>query len=328
MRLVAVTRILDETDIVESFVRHTASLVDHPIFLDNGSQDGTLDILTSLSKEGLPISVMQNKCVSFNEGSHLTFLFREAATKHGADWVACLDADEFLDDRLTDGGLISMLWQTVDTQPDAVAIELPMAEYIATREDLVCEMIVPVRIRKRRELSGNRKVIVRVRPETREIEIQHGGHGVKHGWPPGKVVYQDGLRLAHYSERSPFQYITKFVRGWSRVLAAGTELAASGHAYHYKSPYESLRDHPEQILRNDWFMGFKNESPLLSVDPIRYSGGTLRYTAPNDEAMRAVRSLMTLLHDLALRHGEILDAFPEVRAQVANWDAQCRVIIQ
>jgi len=327
MRLVAASRILDEADIVESFVRHTASMVCHHIFLDNGSQDGTLDILSSLCKEGVPISVLQNKCVSFNEANHLTFLFREAATKHGADWVTCLDADEFLDDRLTVRGLIPMLEQVADSEPDVVSIKLPMAEYIATQADLASEMIVPVRIQKRRELSENYKVIVRVRPETRDIEIQHGGHDVRHGWTSGKVFHQDALRLAHYSERSPFQYITKFVRGWSRILAAGAELAASGHAYHYKSPYESLREHPEQILRNDWFMGFKNESPLLAVDPIRYSGGVLCYTSPNDEAMRAVRSLMTVLHDLALRHGKLLDTFPEVRAQVADWDSHYRVII-
>ena len=49
MRLVAVTKILDEADIVEAFARHTANYVSHHIFLDNGSVDGTVEILKALA---------------------------------------------------------------------------------------------------------------------------------------------------------------------------------------------------------------------------------------------------------------------------------------
>jgi hypothetical protein len=102
-------------------------MVDHHIFMDNGSQDGTLGILTALKKEGLPLSVFQNKCVSFNEANHLTFLFREAALRHGADWVTCLDADEFLDDRFTESGLTLML-EGLAAEPNLVSIKLPSAD--------------------------------------------------------------------------------------------------------------------------------------------------------------------------------------------------------
>ena len=52
MRPVAVTKILDEADIVEAFARHTAHYVGHHIFLDNGSVDGTVEILRQLRDEG------------------------------------------------------------------------------------------------------------------------------------------------------------------------------------------------------------------------------------------------------------------------------------
>jgi hypothetical protein len=319
MKIVAISRVLDEADIVEAFVRHTAPYVDHHVLMDNGSQDGTLEILSSLQQEGLPLSVFQNKCVSWNEANHLTFLFRHAVASHAADWVTCLDVDEFLDDRRTIAGLADML---ENLAPEVSCLKLPVVEYIATSEDAVDENTVPIRIRKRREPADNFKVLVRGGLTGIDTGIQDGSHGIKQGDHAGTTITQHDLRLAHYSERSPFQYIAKFVRGWSRVLAAGAAVTASGAAEHYMNPYEVLRSRPAEFLRNGRFMGFKNETPDLIDDPITYSGGCLRYTPNHDEAMRAVRSLMGTMHALALRHGALLDAFPDVKQQVAEWDSQ------
>ena len=49
MRLTAVSKVLDEADIIEAFVRHTAAFVSHQIILDNGSCDGTVEILKQLT---------------------------------------------------------------------------------------------------------------------------------------------------------------------------------------------------------------------------------------------------------------------------------------
>ena len=48
MRLVAVTRVMNEDDIIESMARHHAALVDHHVFLDNGSIDRTLGVVFGL----------------------------------------------------------------------------------------------------------------------------------------------------------------------------------------------------------------------------------------------------------------------------------------
>jgi hypothetical protein len=55
MQIVAITRVLNEADIIESFVRHTARFVGHHILMDNGSTDGTIDILAALKREGVPL---------------------------------------------------------------------------------------------------------------------------------------------------------------------------------------------------------------------------------------------------------------------------------
>ena len=63
MRLVAISRILNEADIVEAFVRHTSTLVDHHILLDNGSTDATLNIQSALHGEGLSIEVHHSDAI-------------------------------------------------------------------------------------------------------------------------------------------------------------------------------------------------------------------------------------------------------------------------
>jgi len=80
---VAASRVLNEDDILEAFVRHHAALVDHHIFLDNGSSDRSLAILRALQAEGLPLTVLQTRAAHF--------------------------CDEFVDQRRTEGGLRAVL---------------------------------------------------------------------------------------------------------------------------------------------------------------------------------------------------------------------------
>jgi glycosyltransferase involved in cell wall biosynthesis len=62
MRIVAMTRALNEADIIECFVRHTSAFVAHHVIMDDGSSDGTIDILTALKREGcLSASIRVNR---------------------------------------------------------------------------------------------------------------------------------------------------------------------------------------------------------------------------------------------------------------------------
>ena len=326
MRVVAITRVLDEADVVEAFARHAAAYVDHHVFLDNGSTDGTLAVLDALHREGLPLTLLQTGSVSFNEAGHLTQLFRHAIQHHGADWVACLDADEFLDDRGSAVGLRELLQALAEAAPQVASLHLRWADYVASALDDPAQPCVPQRIRGRRIAPGLvGKVVARGGPDRAGAAITAGGHGVLPGGPgspPGQGVLQEGMHLAHYSERSRFQSVAKAVRGWSRVLAAESAVAASGVAYHYKLPFEAMRDRPGDLFRNPAWMAFQADAAALADDPIAYRGGPLRYTPAADEAMRAVQALMGAVQALSLRHRRLLDTFPGVRDQVAAWDAE------
>lgn len=328
MKIVAITRVLDEADIIECFARHTAHFVAHHIFADNGSTDGTLDILAALKREGLPITVYQHQSITFEESDALTRLYSRAHDTHAPDWVICADVDEFIDDRQLPGGLTEYLQQMRDSSLDPTYVSFPMVNYAATSTDNAAELIAPVRMRKRLGPADATKIIVRGHLVDQGLRIAHGSHAASFGSKSVVELREPRLWLAHYSERSPYQYLVKFVRGWSKVLATGKAEVEAQTAYHYRAPYEYLRDRPQELLRNPHFMGFKNETPDLIDDPITYRGGPLRYTTPRDEAMQAVRCLMGLLHDLALRHGEILDRFPEVRRAIREWETTSTPIVE
>jgi hypothetical protein len=306
MRLAAVSRILNESDIVEAFVRHTAHFVDHHFFVDNGSVDGTVKILQSLKDEGFAVTVFRSNARSFVESKINTFLYQTAVASGLGDWVLFLDADEFIDDQCLPGTLRDCIASFADRHAGPVCIEVPLREYHITPDD-PCDNVVVRRIAHCSPTSDNTKVIVRGDLITRKAVIQAGNHGVvideARTCP---TLREPTLSYAHYAVRSPYQWISKSAIGWAKVLAAGQEAIGAGYSYHYKVPFEILRTDPQSILRNPRLLQRPTAPVDVSRSPICYRGGPLRYTADTDYAMRAVKVTMQYLHELATQHGELL----------------------
>ena len=85
----------DEADIIAAFVEHhVAQGADLIIATDNGSVDGTTEILQRYA--GLGVLELHHDPV-FRKQQHVvvTGMARRAATEHDADWVINADADEF-----------------------------------------------------------------------------------------------------------------------------------------------------------------------------------------------------------------------------------------
>jgi len=97
MRLVMVMKVRDEIDVVERTLRyHLARGADQWIVTDNGSTDGTLDVLKRYESAGL-LRLIEEPGEDFRTEAHwwVTRMARLAATEMHADWVAHVDADEF-----------------------------------------------------------------------------------------------------------------------------------------------------------------------------------------------------------------------------------------
>ena len=83
----------NEADIIETNLRHHfASVIDEAIVIDNGSIDGTMELVSELA-EDLPIR-LASEVGPIYQSERVTRMAR-FAVQEGADWVLPIDADEF-----------------------------------------------------------------------------------------------------------------------------------------------------------------------------------------------------------------------------------------
>ena len=316
MRLVAATRVLDEDDVLEAFVRHHAALVDHHIFLDNGSTDRSLAILQALRAEGLPLTVLQTRAAHFCEPPLLTGLFRMAAGM-GADWVLMLDCDEFVDQRRAEGGLRTLLDAV---PPEHAALRLPRAAYHPMPDDDAADLLVPRRIRRREpQLQPVAKVVLRASLAAQNLTLGAGSRdAIRDGqYLPAPISGE--LALAHFPRRSACQQAARHVLGRLKVIAAGQAAADDNSSLHYNRIFEAIRDDPAALLRDPGFLSPEAPEGGLVEDPIDYLGGELRHTLPGDAAMKALAGLAAFGEALAAQHARLLDTNEGIRLQVHNW---------
>ena len=94
MKIFGISMVRDEADIVGLSVLHNLSLgLDRVIVLDNGSTDGTDEILRRLANADRRVRWIRDDS-PFDQSAVTTDLAREAH-RQGADWIVPFDADEF-----------------------------------------------------------------------------------------------------------------------------------------------------------------------------------------------------------------------------------------
>ena len=117
----------NEADIIRANVLHHQSQgVSHFLWLDNGSTDGTTDVLDEL-RQSVSLE-WRLHTDSFRQDVLLTALAREAFVR-GADWVLPLDADEFW--YAPQGSLRQVLKRT-----DAGALRVQLVNFVQRRDQL------------------------------------------------------------------------------------------------------------------------------------------------------------------------------------------------
>lgn len=95
IRLAMTYMVKNEIDIIEANIRvHAALGVDCFVIIDNGSTDGTLELLESLSKE-FDIYLISRPVSDYRQSDWRTEMALIAREKMDSDWVISNDADEF-----------------------------------------------------------------------------------------------------------------------------------------------------------------------------------------------------------------------------------------
>lgn len=298
MRLVAVSIVKNEADIIEAFVRHTRGWVDHHLIFDHASTDGTRQILGALQTEGLPITLFTDDALGNLQQARSNHLTRLAAEAHAADWILPLDADEIFT-----GPDRAALEQELGSLAPATPASLPLLDYYPTAGDDATTINPVLRLRHcQTQPSRTRKLIIPrqlVLDDT--VTAGKGSHALYRGTAalPDQPL-APAYHLAHLALRSPQHQVIRVVLAELQKVSRGR--AAAGLDVHYRLGYQLLAENPELFFATI----FPSVERLRRL-PIDYRGTALCYTSGQDWS-RVVRALLPYLDQLAASHGRLLDA--------------------
>ena len=302
MRIVGVSMVRNEADLIESFVRHHCARLDRLLVVDHGSTDRTREILAALHAEGLPLDLAETPVLGNLQAKVLTQSMRALVRREGADFAFALDADEFLRaDRATLEAALRAL------PADGVG-ELRWLTHVPG-DDGAGHPLQRLRWRVPEDADKYVKVVVGGALAARDgWTLAPGNHAVL-STAGGRLAGIDarplpGLRIAHLPFRSVEQLVVKVVQGWLGTrLQEGTAAQAGLLAAHWRRLFDHYlaggRFEPHDLRRVaiTTYIGPDDTGSLLQrlvEDPL--AAPPLRHTG--DETPDAARALAHWAHRL------------------------------
>jgi hypothetical protein len=237
-RVIGLTMVKNEQDIIEPMLRHNAALLDAMIVLDNGSVDDTRQIALALARELGNIVVTDSAGFGYTQGERMTRLLHAAQGSYFADFVLFLDADEFIGttdpasfraalDTIPPGGSGEMLWRNFVLADDAPVTDPPIG--LVHRLAVEPRLVVKCALR----LDGL---------ASHDLAVGRGSHMVlRCGKPIPRVALPD-LPLWHFPVRSHAQLTAKALVGWLACLAADPRACETSLSYHWRDMYRRIVD--------------------------------------------------------------------------------------
>lgn len=273
----------DEADVIEHVVRYMVGQVDHLIVQDNGSTDGTRELLAELEAEfgqrdsftagpvGSGLLVRDDPTPGYYQAEKTTELAALALSFRHA-WVVPCDADEF--------------WYAADGRslreflgglaPDVAYVRADLYNHLPTALDVPagcpdcggagwslghadigqgfedvrveCEH-APVEPNPFRRIGWRQRehgALPKVAARLRQgLEIRQGNHSA---WAPGSGLTVPGLIVRHFSWRSADQYVSKIANGQRAYAATSLPEDVGAHWRMFGAPEsegfeERVREH-------------------------------------------------------------------------------------
>ena len=212
MTTAAVLMVRDERDVIEYTLRHLLEQVDFVLVADNGSTDGTFELMRDLERENMgQLLVTIDDEIAYFQSRKMSAL-ADRVRELGYDWIVPADADEIW---VCEPNERTIAEHLLSIPPDVLTVNARLFHYLPTAldgRDLNPFARIGWRLAGASSLP---KVAVRLRPG---LVIEAGNHGATYDWQRPRLV-GGGLRVNHYSWRSPEQYARK-IRNGARAYAA------------------------------------------------------------------------------------------------------------
>jgi hypothetical protein len=234
VRVILTLLVRDEIDVIAANLEyHLAQGIDHIIVMDNGSCDGTRELLAQYQTRGR-ITLFHEPPSDFSQHRWVTRMARLAYTNFGADWVINGDADEAFVWR--DGSIHEALARV---PPDVHTLAVSRTDFVPfqrpERDSPFIEMVYRKAVSL--NLAGRvlpPKVLHRGVPDVVITQGNHGAESIQfEGEPmPGEI------EVFHYPARSYRQFESK-VRNGGSGYAQNRELNP-GLGFHKRRWYNQL----------------------------------------------------------------------------------------
>lgn len=253
MSVCAVMLVRDEADIIRHTIQHLALQVDAIYVADNGSTDGTREILEEAEAFGL-CEVTDDPEVGYWQSRKTSALARGALAA-GHTWVVPCDADEFW--FAPPGKTVAQHLSAMG--PDVQIVKAQILNHVPTSLD-PDEPNPAKRIGWRLPDPGDLpKVACRA---AADLTIGMGNHDASYD-TGGKPFAVPGLTIHHYSWRTAEQYVRKIRNGAEAYAATDMDPA---YGAHWRGP--ALETDDDLMARFDkWFWADEPEAKGLVYDP-------------------------------------------------------------
>jgi hypothetical protein len=304
VKVVGLYLVRNEVDVLETNLRHHfANVIDEAIVVDNGSTDGTLELLGDLA-EDMPLQVASEVGHSY-QGDRVTRMAR-FATQQGADWVLPIDADEFW--VATDGPFRTVLEETA---PDVQALFVEMVNFVQSRDVLVARpgVLSSMTMRPARIVGGAEDASRLVRDgDAGWLEITYTPK-VVHRASPGIVVskgnHLTGIAGGRPTERlawlhAPIRARSVLTHKLDHGRRTLEERGPAEISWHLKRWWQMARD---RTLDREW-------EALSYQDGAITVGGARHELVPDDRLRRVVEAVAPQVRTTVAQATNALDDMP------------------
>ncbi|MFB3166857.1 glycosyltransferase family 2 protein [Neobacillus sp. 179-C4.2 HS] len=247
-KVYCVGMVKNEADIIESFIRYHLNIFDGIVLLDNGSTDRTVDIITQLQSEGLPIYLRHDNTLEYNQGGKTAELINYTLNQFGPDLIFPLDVDEFL------------IAPNFTGNPRDLVNQLSTNKVYYLERDYTYfpihlnekELFIPKRITFAspiKDYFGPDKptapvpmptvVVSKEIWETYSPAITGGNHDLIFDKSNVELEMLQNLKLRHFPYRSIEHLKSKITVGWINTLSSHTY--SLGHNGHWHELFEKLK---------------------------------------------------------------------------------------
>ncbi len=242
-KIIGLTKVRNESDIIESFCRYNLTYCDSMLVYDTGSLDNTREIIQSMIDEGLAIHFADDiKSLSLPLLDIFNAMAIKAIDEYGADLIVRLDADEFLyhTDAVNPRAELENLnekveyqapWRTYTYMPDS-----------GGRKDFLPNSFT--HYRNPLLETFNKTIASKYLLKDKQAKYAPGGHSMIY---PEKfhndiaVEKPEKLVFAHFPLRSKAQLMTKSIPGWIDTLKL-PKATRKGMALQWELLFNEFRD--------------------------------------------------------------------------------------